>query len=343
MKLGNIIGLNPELRQYAEGDLIKGIDLLGLEFEYEGVRDARLPNTYPLDLFSTHDDDSLKNYGKEFVFTEPLFGADVENAVRALCGVARERNWLASRRAGIHVHVDVRDLTREQVIGFILLYSLVEPALYRWVGEQRDKSIYCTPLYEADGATELVAGLLRQCQGGSGDSIMRCASNIPRYGGMNPNALSKFGSIEFRQLKSTSDSERVLLWVRLLLKLKHAVRDRFPLSNHAIIEIAERAGPDEFLRIIFDDLYEHVVYPQWADAYKTLALPVAETLIAEGLQELTWASWEVPAGVSARLAMFDAKHSRRELRYDLNLRPAQPPAQRPLRDLLPVEIEENDY
>lgn len=338
MKLGNIIGLNPELRRYAEGDLVKGMDLLGLEFEYEGVRDARLPNTYPLDLFSTHDDDSLKNYGKEFVFTEPLFGADVEHAVRALCDVAKERRWVSSRRAGIHVHVDVRDLTREQVIGLILLYSLVEPALYRWVGDQRDKSIYCMPLYETDGAAELVAGLLRQCQGGSGDSIMLSANHIPRYGGMNLNALAKFGSIEFRQLKSTSDSERVLLWIQLLLKLKYAVRDQFPMSNHAIIEIAERTGPDGFLRLIFGDLYTHVAYPQWGDAYKTLALPVAEALVAEGLQELVWASWGAPVGVSTRLALFDAKRGVREpdvLRHGA-VRPL------PLGDRRPVDTEEDD-
>ena len=48
-------------------------DLVGLEFEYEGVLNPTLPRHTYADLFKYHEEQSLKDSGAEYVFAIVFF------------------------------------------------------------------------------------------------------------------------------------------------------------------------------------------------------------------------------------------------------------------------------
>src|SRR6185312_4452554 len=197
--------------------------LIGLEHEYEGVKDRTLPIHSFSELWSYHEETSLKDLGAEYVLSNPLFGEDLSNALQWMTDHAVGQKWKCTKRTGIHVHMDVRDLEVPQLAGLSLLYAALEPLIYKWVGDSRDVSHFCVPLYKADDALFDACSIIRsafQDQKAGSSLTLKKSEDFKRYAGFNLHALHKFGSIEFRHLQTTHDRQRIEDWINILMAIK---------------------------------------------------------------------------------------------------------------------------
>jgi len=303
MALGDVLGKPKELRTYSpDARWVLPKSMIGLEFEYEGVHDVPLifeGNQLLKSSWTTHKDDSLKDNGTEFIFASPMFGADAYNAIQGLMEGARKLQWKCSVRAGIHVHLDVRDLELSQLIGFIILYTIVEPILFQWIGDNRENFIFCIPFYKADESLLETCKLVKsalQDEKYQSNLTYGVSKKFNRYSALNLQALSKFGSVEFRHMRTTHDFPRVIDWINMIQSLK-AATFKLPTSDGAIIKTAKSTPSHEFLKYVFGN---ELAAKLWtADAPRLMhevGIPTAKDLVLYGLKQKDWEELQVPEG-----------------------------------------------
>jgi hypothetical protein len=246
MEVGLILAKMPEYRSYSAGKiLVDSSTFIGVECEFERVN-KKLPMTDAgAYSWAQHVDGSLRDSGLEFTFNGPLFGQDAETAINWLIPKAKEAGYATSVRTGLHVHLDVRNLSSEELMRLCLLYSFVEPLLFAWAGKHREESVFCVPWYYATAATKEAGALLQHLtKAGAGDTpSLLLAEKIERYAALNLQALSRFGSVEFRHMEMTFDISRI----NLLLRLKMAAVDvKFKVDP-------DIRDPERYLGNIFKD------------------------------------------------------------------------------------------
>jgi hypothetical protein len=307
MKLGKLLN-KPEAVRYFTPDarLILPDCRIGVEFEFEGTgnvaRERRLPVTPWSHYWEWHEEGSIREGGSEFAFIEPLFGRDAITAIEGLCNYANEHAWRATLRTGLHVHMDVRDLEVPQLVGFCVLYSIFEPVFYKWIGDNRENSHFCIPWYKAEGSILEAADIIRSAskpeavnEHGISLPLLDSAERYNRYSGMNLQALFRFGSVEARQMKTTTDVDRILKWVNVLMALKRATL-RVPQSDVAIVRMVENMGPRLALRELLGDQFEFLVYRGFEGDVIDIGIPTANELIRNGLTVNLWEHMNNPKG-----------------------------------------------
>lgn len=272
---------------------------IGLEHEYEGVKEPTLPKHTFSDFWTYHEEGSLKDYGAEYVFASPMFGVDAFNALEWLVSHAKTSGWKCTKRTGIHVHLDVRDLTVPQLAGLCIVYAALEPILYHWVGNGRDASHFCIPLYRADeallDACSIISSALRDDKV-DGHSASFVAGEYQRYAGFNLQALHKFGSIEFRQLQTTHDLNLIIDWINIILSLK-AAAFKLPQSDGAVVRMIQRMGVRELLNYVFPSSIAAKLYtPKSEEEFITRGLFSARDIAVHGCGGLDWIKKDFPKG-----------------------------------------------
>lgn len=277
--------------------------LIGFEAEYEGVKNNVLPNHTFANHFTYHFEQSIAGggTGAEYVFTQPLFGTDAYNAITWLVEYAKEQDWKCTKRTGIHIHLDVRDLEVPQLIGLCMLYAALEPILYKWIGTHRETSHFCVPLYKADNALlsfcKIINSALRDIKNGTNSALAICAAlEEQRYSGLNPHSLAKFGSLEFRHLETTHDLNRIISWINMIMSLKSAAY-RLPRSDGMVVQMMQQMGALELLNYVFPLTLANQLYTNDAQlVFSELGLPSARDIAVHGCQPLNWDKFEMPKG-----------------------------------------------
>lgn len=190
-------------------------DNLGIEIELEGV--GRLEHSQ-LSYWNIVHDGSLRDAGLEFVFKQPLGGVDVLNALTELELTLTKASItpIISDRTSVHVHLDVRDMTAEQLFSLIISYAFVEKVLMRYCGEERMRNNYCVPLYDVSPTFHTsISQLKNNFKGG----VFLFGEN-DRYSAFNLSAIQKYGSVEFRGHGGAYQKDVILDWVNFILALK---------------------------------------------------------------------------------------------------------------------------
>src|SRR6185437_2412085 len=298
-EIGSLLGKPKETKAYAPSEKwVLPKSLIGLEFEYEGVVD---PPQFLYDnptiptFWKTQREDSLKDFGCEFVFQTPLFGADAYTALQTLVDAAIKAKFKCTLRAGIHVHLDVREMETSQLIGLIILYTIVEPLIFRWIGANREHSIYCVPFYKADESLSEAVKIVRAVhfdESNNSRTTFERAKNFGRYAALNLNALSKFGSVEFRHMRTNHNLEFITDWVNIIQSLKAATY-KLPTSDGAILRLARNQPANTFLTYVFGtQLAKKLWFSGADDLIHMVGIPTALDLVLNGLSLTDWYSGE---------------------------------------------------
>lgn len=300
MSLARILGKSKGQQSFVPDERwVLPSSFIGLEHEYEGVKQSTLPKHTFADFWTYHEEGSLKDNGAEYVFATPLFGVDAYRAIEWLVSYAKDSGWKCTKRTGIHVHSDVRDLTVPQLAGHTIVYAAVEPILYRWIGDARDVSHFCIPLYKADEALLGTCAILRSAfrdDKSDGHTAVTAAERYQRYAGYNLQALSKFGSIEFRQLQTTHDLQRIEDWINIIMSLK-ATALRLPESDGAVVRMIERMGAQELLYYVFPKRIAEQLYTKHSDEeFFLYGLPSARDVAVHGCGPVIWSKNNFPKG-----------------------------------------------
>ncbi len=225
--------------------LVERATYVGLECEIENV--TRKNNPF---YWSITKDGSLRNGGLEFI-THPIKVTRVERALNELFTNVLEQGYKYSDRTSIHVHMNVRTLTVAQLKSLVLTYMVFERALFHWVGQDRDKNIYCVPLYDI----QLTGGLISKL-----DDIRNFGWQ--KYTALNMKPILEKGTIEFRHLYGTDNVQKIITWINFLLSLK-----KYALRNDPLVVIERITNMNTisdytvFLQEVFDFVSHELVYP----------------------------------------------------------------------------------
>jgi len=227
--------------QLKNGELLSNTKV-GLEVEIENMYNpAHVPG------WRLTGDGSLRNNGVEYVFSGPIGGSAackrIDSLHKYLETVPDKR---FSERTSLHVHVDVRDLSWDQVISLVILYAMVEPYLFSICGQEREEGIYSLSLYRGKNQIDNLFDLIHSGPSGVNER------HFSKYAALNLLSLRSFGSLEFRGHKGSGDKSEIINWINHLLSLKMFVLDPSK-SLHDLPKILSTDGHIAMLRYVFSD------------------------------------------------------------------------------------------
>jgi hypothetical protein len=189
----------------------------GVEIELENVRPSsinQLHDAYPevSKAWETVADNSLRNHGLEFLTPVGDRVYNILTKLLAFTQASTKLGWQTSDRTSMHVHLNVNNITPEQVQAFTMLYTLLEEPLFSYVSPLRRNNIFCVSFRES-----LLASVSN-----SADDITTLISEAQKYCAFNMASIKVKGTVEFRQMDAPTDFHRPAIWLLLLSCIKRA-------------------------------------------------------------------------------------------------------------------------
>ena len=227
-------------------DTLTGVEV---EVDRDGTRTTVMPVTYSPEWQEKHDG-SLQN-GREYVLAGPLSGQPLVAAVYKLYsnGTRVNRTYTGST----HIHLNVMDgFSAEALQALSLITYAFENVLYYVGDNSRQWCGYANRMTSAPHDV-LEALLSDKFQ----FSRVRNAVSQSRYYGLNLQALSKYGTVEFRYFPTAESPEELLKWITLVQNIKRAAAD---LGNvHGVIaKLSTKEGYNDFVATYMSEVQEEV-------------------------------------------------------------------------------------
>lgn len=245
-KLSYLLGLNK-----TEGDV-------GVEIEVEG---NYVPAIFD-EFWKSERDGSLRGNAIEYVLSSPVSLPVASAAINKLKLHLKDTEIEDSGRAGVHVHINCQSMTEKQVYSFITMYLIMEPLLVNWCGKDRVGNLFCLRSNDADALIHALISVKQHPAGIRALKGMRLVENY-RYASLNLSALVKYGSLEFRSMRTPTNLDDVITWIDFLNCVKEAAlgyRD-----SRDIVESMSGAGVRRFLAQVFKGAEELLMYPEFED------------------------------------------------------------------------------
>jgi hypothetical protein len=184
--------------------------------------------------------------------------------------------------------MNVQKLTFNQVVNCIYTYLLIEDALMHYCGEQRKANRFCLRASDAEQLYTILEDLFRK-----GDSgYLTIPKNKARYSALNIEALSKYGSLEFRGMEGNLDIPRISKWCRCLQRLRS-----YACSKDSPMDIYNQFDgmlPERFLATVLGDVAPYFEFPGLSNSFKrsfslAITLPFAyeEGFVKRSKQKLS--------------------------------------------------------
>lgn len=218
----------------------------GVEIETEG---EDLPRRVGNDWRVEHDG-SLKLGGLEYVFAKPqsLEGTKkLLDKFKAVCdGLGTKLN--PSFRAGVHTHLNIQSYTPLELMTLVTTYYVLEDFFVHWAGKERVGNHFCLRVVDAEAVIQKV---VEACE--RRDWRLLNTEDI-RYASLNLTSMFKYGSIEFRAMRSPQDIDLVYRWVELIDQLAKGAK-QFSSPVDVIQSVSELHGDrDAFIRNVMGDM-----------------------------------------------------------------------------------------
>lgn len=229
------------------GTEVKNGVRLGIELEYEGAKTKTFEEHVPGWVLT--QDASLRNHGIEFVSHITLpdhLHTRLSNAEE----VVQRYKLDPHKRCGVHVHLNMTDMTIKQLWCVSTLYALLEPQIFQFFAPDRTDNHFCVPLYYCENMLtaftedarmlrenetkpkrkstrpkakpanllgEIGIDMMQVGRRGGGLSIIGQCS---KYSALNLKTLGNLGTIEFRHLPATTDFMQIEAWCMFICTLR---------------------------------------------------------------------------------------------------------------------------
>jgi hypothetical protein len=216
--------------------------LYGVEIEAEGTN-------LPVDgvpLWRIDADPSLKSgfEGREYVMKKPSSLEGVAQALNQLDEAYTRygSDVIDTVTSGVHVHVNVQDLTPKQLFTFIVTYFVLEELLLTYCGPSREGNHFCLRAKDAEWIIHELVGVAINRK------LKKLDTDTLRYCSLNVISLFKYGSIEFRAMRGTRDLDAIYEWVEILDKVREASLEFAKPSD--VLTTMSYNGEEEFIKRI---------------------------------------------------------------------------------------------
>jgi hypothetical protein len=283
-----IFGLKPHQSPYqaskatpihvSDPTLLYGVEL---EIEYASP-DWTVPG------MSAVPDNSLRNSGLEYLTNPSTLSVLNYTLERFFSGwIASDRNY--SERCSVHVHANCHDLTLDQLAVVVMLYQTFERLLYRFVGAERDRNIFCVPWHETQLTWAMINDFKDNAKG------YQKIRHWQKYTGLNLVPLSNYGTIEFRQMPGTPDRKKIIEWCNLIGCLfSYARTNDLESTKKYVLELNTNSEYKGMLERVFRE---------WADLIR---VPLYEQALEEGVLNTKYSLMERPPAPTLRASPPDA-------------------------------------
>lgn len=230
---------------------------VGIEVEVEGVN---LPDHLngKNNFWTVTRDGSLRGTeAYEYVLTNPILRTNVDEALSQLYTRFQKKGSVLddSGRAGVHIHINIRDLTLKELYNFIFLYLVFDKILVDFCGENRVGNLFCLRAEDAEYILVRLRNIMRS------HNLSDTRGDVIRYASLNLTAIAKYGSLEFRSLPSPVPQEVISVWTNLLLALKDKSRT-YADPREIVLGVSEM-GAEWFASQVFGDKIEHLKCDDW--------------------------------------------------------------------------------
>lgn len=261
--IGSLVGHPADQRSVLSSKRLVSDSLIGVEIELEGLHDlphiTRAQQEYTK-YWNIVKDGSLRGEGNaEFVLAEPLGGKDLVRSLLNFERTVRTKKWEPdlSDRTSVHIHVDVRDLTKDEVRNFVLLFIIFERVLFKYAGPDRNDNIFCQGFEYSQG---ILPDITQQFK--VPDEVFnRHLVNFEKYAACNLKSITTHGSLEFRLHVGEFRASRLLEWINILLSMKkYASGVRF-IPTNLPSEISS-LGINKFFKQVFGRFSRSLDYPE---------------------------------------------------------------------------------
>lgn len=190
---------------------------VGIEIECEGKGMEEVDTA----LWKSEDDGSLRGeYPRsraEFILKKPIPVENARFAVEELKAELPEAKFDFSFRTSVHVHLNVQQLSYVQLLNLVYIYLLLEEPMMTFAGKERKGNHFCLRLNDAEGVLDLINGMFRRGESAILDNMQK---DQYRYSAINLEALSKYGSVEFRGMRGTMDADVIDTWCQAIVALR---------------------------------------------------------------------------------------------------------------------------
>lgn len=224
---------------------------VGVEIEVEG---EYLPSSLQVGRYwHTTYDGSLADCGREYVMKQPQ-GIGFARCALKYFGICCKQNKAVlhdSIRAGVHVHINVQDLTRKELFNFIILFVIFEEALVRYCGSNREGNLFCLRIRDAQYLLHLLVDVANT------GHLHHFDDDEYRYGAMNVKAVVEHGSLEFRSMRSTENMKAIGDWADMLLHLREYAK-KYKDPRDIVNQFSGIKAADFALKV-FGSLAGHIV------------------------------------------------------------------------------------
>lgn len=185
----------------------------GIEIETE----SRSPFSYPyLNYWNIVDDGSLRDFGAEFVLKTPLSQFDLQDALEEFKNKTSNIQFIQnSLTTSVHVHVNMLHESLKTLINFICIYYMFEQTLLSYSGASRTSNLFCLSLKDADSHFESLLQFIEKLDDESNNSLYAIEQDC-KYSSLNLGAIKRFGSLEIRCFRGTTDTDVIKDWVAIL-------------------------------------------------------------------------------------------------------------------------------
>lgn len=245
---------------------------VGIEVEVENV-----PNQHhePFTFWKKILDGSLRNDGYEYV-SPPLRGKLIEAALKELEGHLQTCNphHEFTDRTSVHIHMNVRHLSPEQLVMFLITYIALEPLFFKYTEKipniLREENNYCVPVNASKYHLHIPTTLGKFLATGHAEHIDYLVRGWRKYTAFNLRPVAEdvggrgpLGTVEFRHMGGNCDVTYIIGWINMIQSLRKYVKTHtmdeikavlFDLNSNSAYSVFlnECLGTD--LQIPFEDL-----------------------------------------------------------------------------------------
>lgn len=218
-------------------------DRIGLELELESSKQQPLGWVSNQNMWTVHNDGSLRQNGVEYVFASPLWGGDIDAALQLFEDNTKNVPFVSTGYGSTHVHYNVGNLYVTEVMSIITGWAILEDAFLTVCEPSRDGNNFAQRF---NVLNNLVATLVSGY--GPNKRIDRLFSSVSadfwKYSNLNLATIRGIGTLEFRPYHSTWNIKEIRAWIdRIITFCKGMVSIGTPIQ---VLEAAD-GNLEEFI------------------------------------------------------------------------------------------------
>ncbi len=218
--------------------------LYGVEVEAEFKEPPRIPDA---DMWMMKRDPSLRGlYSAEFVSYKPFNRKQTEKNLHYLWGLMRDCSMVDTVRAATHLHVNMTGASPLYLANVLTMYYLVEDTVVKYgCGTGRFGNLFCLT---GSQCVETPARVINMFNGAY-LKVDRAVEEYHKYAALNLSALNKFGTLEFRALRTPVEGPESILEIIALFSKILVLSRRYEHPSDIVSELSQQ-GAEKFVEFL---------------------------------------------------------------------------------------------